>query len=485
MGRQSLGERMTAIAVAWPARPAVVAIDAAGHGVEVLSWADLESRTRHVAAQLAAAARTAPRAMIAWVPGSSTVPGVVTLLGGLRAGLTVAILDASAPPAERERQLVAVRNSHGDVRSVDDLLRREDAHDGASERADRPDDPSGQGSWILMTGGTTGLFRPIRGHRPPVWNPHRGAPLLLQRTGWLDGQVQLVAGPLHHAAPLTSFVEGVLSGNTMVITNGYYPELLFDLVEEYRVEWVQLTPVHMRMADRLLASRGHQWRRVRAVLHTAAPCPAETKLAWIDALGPGRVFEMYAATEAIGTTLCTGTEWLQRPGTVGRGFMTKVRILDERHRDLGAGQVGEIYLRSLLGLASSGRYRGLGGFESAGDHGRLDDDGYLYVSGRADDLVLVGAENVYLGEVEKALLAHDDLLDAAVVAVADDALMTTLHAYVVPRAGTTVDERALRGHCRGQLPPAKRPQAFHVVTDLPRNEAGKLLRFRLSAMSSR
>ncbi|WP_280243020.1 AMP-binding protein [Nocardia abscessus] len=458
----SLGQRISELAERHPERIAVVAVDAHTGDIEQSTWAALDRQTAHVAARLAAAEDGIP----VWLTITNALPDIVLLLGALRAGLLVAPLNATVPAAERERYVDAVRTAFGDGTALTDLL---DVREGPSA----PPEPLG-GGWILLTGGTTGVPKPILGPEPPRWNPARGAPLSLQRARWRPGQVQLVLGPLHHAAPFTSFLDGVLSGNTLVVANGYYPELLFELINRFHVEWLQLAPVHMTMAEPLLGE--YSMNSLRAILHTSAPCPHRTKLAWIGALGPERVFEMYGATEGIGTTLCDGSEWLARPGTVGRGFLTRIRIADPSGRALRPWEVGEVWMRTVGNAAAPGSSVRSGGYRSVGDHGYLDSEGFLFLRGRGDDVVIVGGENVYLGEVEAALLRHPAVADAAVRAVEDEVYGVRLAADVVLRAGCHTDTAALKRHCREQLPEYKRPRSYRVVAELPRNAAGKLIR---------
>lgn len=471
---QSLGRRLARLSQRHPDRPAVIVADVRTDKVEEVTWAELDRDTGAIARALDATAH----GPAAWLPIGNSLPDIVTLLGALRAGLTVAAVNTAAPESERLRSVGAVRTAFGEVVPLTTLLGRVDPGrgpvgvDGGNGVDERPG-----GGWILLTGGSTGTPKAVRSRRPPCWHPERGAPLLMRAAGWRPGQVQLVLGPLHHAAPFTCFLDGVLSGNTVVLTNGYYPELLFQLVERFEVEWMQLAPVHMTMAEPLLARpASRSLAALRAVLHTSAPCPARTKQAWIRALGPEKVFETYAATEGIGLTLCDGTEWLARPGTVGRGFLTRIRIVDAEGREVPAGRTGEVWMRGFDGPGASAPTRRGGGFHSVGDHGRLDAEGYLFLHGRADDLVIVGGENVYLGEVEAALLRSAEVVDAVVRAVEDDVYGVRLVADVVLRRESTADAAALKRHCREQLPEYKRPKDFRIVPEVARNAAGKLVR---------
>ncbi|MBY8852547.1 AMP-binding protein, partial [Saccharothrix sp. MB29] len=136
---------------------------------------------------------------------------------------------------------------------------------------------------------------------------------MIRQTGWRTGQRQLIVGPLYHAAPFTVFVDALLDLNTVVLQPFFAAQWTVDLVRQRRIEWVQLTPTHMREILMLADADPAAFTSVRALLHTAAACDAETKRGWIDLLGPERVFELYGATEGIGVTLARGDEWLARP----------------------------------------------------------------------------------------------------------------------------------------------------------------------------
>jgi bile acid-coenzyme A ligase len=221
-----------------------------------------------------------------------------------------------------------------------------------------------------------------------------------------------------------------------------------------------------------------------AILHTSAPCPDEVKRRWIARLGGERVFEMYGSTQMTGSTFCDGVEWLARPGTVGRPFRsTEVLIADRDGKPLPPGEVGEVFMRSPWTRAFDRersrllRTRG-DGFFSIGDTGRTDGDGYLYLSGRLDDVVGINGVNVNTREVESVLLTHQAVADVAVVRRPDRLLGEVLHAMIVPSGqADPPDIASLREHCKGLISPHKIPMTADVVDTLPRSHAGKVERF--------
>ncbi|MFK4100720.1 class I adenylate-forming enzyme family protein [Streptomyces sp. NPDC019531] len=479
-----LGDRLCRLAAEQGDRPAVITVDLEQR-TETLNWHELESLSAALAERFSAVRPhdADRRNAVVAVPAAHTLTSIVELVAVLRAGLVAAPLDAQAPPADRNARLEVIARAAGQPVTPEELLRGKVANTGSPATA--------HGGYLLLTGGTTGEPKPILRPGVPTWHPRVGPPLLLRETGWRTGQTHLVVGPLHHAAPFTHLLDGLLSGNTMVLPTMFYPELMVDLVEHYRIEWMQLTPTHMRLCDRILSSRAEALSSLRGVLHTAAPCPPDTKRVWVDAIGPERVYEMYAATEGMGVTLCRGSEWLARPGTVGRGFMTRIRIYDDEGHRLPPGETGVVHMCSPLGRraprvmrlgtgpASGVRPAGHDGFSTAGDHGRLDAAGYLYLAGRQDDLVIIGGENVYTNDVTEVVLSHPDVADACVIPESDDLLGAVLTALVQPRTGTAPTSQDIADHCRRHLARHKVPQQVRLVERLPRSAAGKLLRPQL------
>jgi bile acid-coenzyme A ligase len=302
------------------------------------------------------------------------------------------------------------------------------------------------------------------------------------------GQVQLIAGPLYHNSPFSWGPIGLFEEHTLVVMERFDAARAVDLIERHRVNFGFLVPTMMKRILDLPGLRREAFASVHAFFHTAAPCPSWLKRAWIDLLGPERLYEAYGATEAVGSTVIRGDEWLEHPGSVGRPQDCDLRILDEDGRDVPAGQVGEIYMRP---RAAGPTYRYLGsppaaatpdGYVSVGDMGWVDGEGYLYLADRRVDLVIVGGANVYPAEVEAALLQHPQVQDVAVIGLPDADRGKRVHAVIQPRdpqAPPAVD--ALDAHCRTRLAPYKVPRSYEFLAALPRDESGKIRRSALVA----
>jgi bile acid-coenzyme A ligase len=224
------------------------------------------------------------------------------------------------------------------------------------------------------------------------------------------------------------------------------------------------------------------------VWHLAAPCPPWLKEAWIDWLGADVIWELYAGTEAQAATIISGHEWLEHRGTVGRPNGGQMKIVRADGTDAEAGEVGEIYMRpSDDESVRTYRYVGAearridGGWESLGDMGWMDADGYLYLTDRQTDMILAGGANIYPAEIEAALDEHPRVRSCAVIGLPDDDLGNRVHAIVQTDDGTAIDVDELRAHLEERLVRYKVPRTFEFTGEPLRDDAGKLRRSALRA----
>jgi bile acid-coenzyme A ligase len=221
---------------------------------------------------------------------------------------------------------------------------------------------------------------------------------------------------------------------------------------------------------------------LRIVYHLAAPCPAWLKQAWIDWLGPDAIWEMYGGTEAQAATVISGSEWIDHQGSVGRPVLGEMVIRGDDGAAVEVGEVGEVWMRSADSDEATYRYVGAtakerDGWESLGDHGWMDSDGYLYLTGRETDMILVGGANVYPAEIEAALDEHPAVRSSCVIGLPHDDLGSTLHAIVELKEDA--DDDALLDFLKARLARYKLPRAFERV-DVPlRDDAGKVRRSTL------
>ncbi len=355
--------------------------------------------------------------------------------------------------------------------------------DGWDDFSDAPVAPRVAPSWKAPTsGGSTGRPKVILSTSPADADSLEQLAAVLRVR---ERDVLLTPAPLHHNGPFLSASLTLLRGGHVVLMERFDPEHALALIEHHRVGWVYAVPTIMSRIAKLpvQVTAAADLTSVHTLFHMAAPCAPWLKHWWIDRLGADAVWELYAGTEVQAITVISGTDWLQRPGSVGRPLIGEIAILDEAGAPLPTGEIGEVFLRPSNGLPTyrylGGTAKAVDGWESLGDLGHLDADGYLYLSDRAADMVLVGGINVYPAEVEAALDAHPAVASSCVVGLPDEDLGNRLHAVIQLTAD--LDDADLLAFLADRLAPHKRPRTLSR-SDVPlRDDAGKVRRSAVRA----
>lgn len=334
--------------------------------------------------------------------------------------------------------------------------------------------------WKAPTsGGSTGRPKIIVSREPAAFDPEEDPPLGLARDRAL-----LVPGPLYHNAPFSMSAGGLLYGNHVVVMARFDAARCLEWLERYSIDWTLMVPTMMHRIWRLEEAERNRYdlSSLRILLHLGAPCPAWLKEEWIHWLGPDRICELYGGTESQSVTWITGREWLEHRGSVGRPITGRMRVLDPEGHELPPGETGEIYMMPDGGPGSTYHYIGdeaasREGWESLGDLGWMDDQGYIYVTDRQSDMILSGGANVYPAEVEAALESHPLVRSSAVIGLPDDDLGQRVHALV--HATGRIGDDELRTHLAERLARYKIPRSFEYVSAPLRDDAGKLRRSAL------
>ena len=338
---------------------------------------------------------------------------------------------------------------------------------------------------VIYTSGTTG--RP-KGVVHPHVDPQVGFEAqkgLVELWGFRSDDVHLMVGPAYHTMPGAYVAQHLFVGATSVLMPKFDAAECLRLIATERVTTSAMVPAHfVRILELPAAVRArYDLSSIRRILHAAAPCPPDVKRRIMEVFPPGSVWEFYGATEGPGTII-PPDEWLAKPGSVGRPWPgVAVKILDDAGRECGPGEVGTIYLSSRGGARfryhnaeekTAAAFRG--DFFTVGDVGHLDADGYLFISDRKHDMNISGGVNIYPREIEHVVIEHPDVVDVAVLGVADARWGEAVAAVVERRPGSALDAAALQAWCRERMADYKIPRHVQFVTELPRDPNGKVLK---------
>lgn len=334
----------------------------------------------------------------------------------------------------------------------------------------------------MTSGGSTGRPKLIVSSIPAVWDLD-GTMLEIHQQGGM-----LIPGPMYHNGPFMWGMSALFKGNTVVVTTRFDAEQTLSIIEQYRIDVVYMVPTMMQRIWKLPEDirTKYDMSSLRALWHLASPCPEWLKDRFIEWLGAGVIWELYGGTEGIGSTIINGTEWLAHRGSVGKPDEScEMKIVGENGETLAPNEIGELYMRPASGPGSTYRYVGadakiLGdGWESLGDLGRIDEDGYLYLADRNTDMILSGGANIYPAEVEAAIDGYGPVRSSAVIGLPDEEMGNMVHAIVDAPGG--ISEQELLDYLSDRLVRYKIPRTIEFVSEPLRDDAGKSRRKQLRA----
>jgi len=404
---------------------------------------------------------------------------VEAVLGVWKSGATPLILPAKMPAAELDAVLALAKPAL--VIGTSGTVPPADLGDTSSARLD----PVVPKWWrASVSGGSTGRPKLIISSKPGVADPDERT-MYLRRDG-----CTFIPGPLYHGAPFLVGFWSLFRGCHLVLLERFSPEGALAAIAGHRANYTLMVPTMMSRIWKLPREVKDQadLGSLDVLLHLGAACPVWLKQAWIDWIGPSRVHELYAGTEGQAMTWIRGDEWLAHRGSVGRPVGgARMAAFDADMSLLPAGEVGEIFMLPPAGAAPTYDYvgadkRAIDGWESLGDMGYVDADGYVYIVDRRTDMIVTGGANVYPAEVEQAIDEHPGVVTSAVVGLPDDDLGHRVHAIVeiaTAQAGSGLDAASLAAFLAERLVRYKIPRTFEFTTDPLRDEQGKVRRATL------
>ena len=439
--------------------------------VELLTAADAEEAQRRAAGALLASGVTSGDRVAFCLPSSAAL--LCAVLGALRVGIVPVLLNSTLLDSERD---VLVADAEPAVLVTDaDALARLDRGPAVILA------PSPLARPMHYTSGTTGRSK---GVWSGLWEADTAAAALADEAAlWSfgPGDVHLVCSPMYHSVSVRFAGGTLLAGGSCVVLDRFdavTAAAALDGAFGPAPTTTFLAPTALARLLGLPDSGPDRFARLRLVVHAGSPCPPTLKRAALALVPDGALWEFYGSTEGQ-FTVCSPAEWVERPGTVGRARPGRALTVDPdgtvwcRPPEFGRFE----YWRDGRGTAAAWR----DGSFTVGDLGRLDDDGYLYLDGRRDDLVITGGVNVYPADVEAALSEVPGVEEVAVFGLPDERWGQRVCAAVVARAGTGEAAllAAVADHAASRLAGYKRPKQYAVVAALPRTATGKVRRLAL------
>ncbi len=375
------------------------------------------------------------------------------------------LMDEAA--GDRKRWVAWNEGENAGDTTIDDLI------EGQDEDSDL-DAPDNTGKIVLLTSGSTGTPKGASRGQPDILEP---LVAVFSRIPLKVREPTFFAAPLFHAWGFLQFNLGLLLSSTFVLRRKFDPEATLAAIEEHEATALAIVPV---MLQRILEldeekKKEHDLTSLKVVASSGGALDGELSEQWMDEFGDN-LYNLYGSTEVAWAAIAEPDDLRAAPGTSGKPPPgTTLKIYDEDGNEQPAGETGEIFVGNemLLEEYTSGENEEMrDGHMSTGDLGHLDDDGRLFVEGRADDMIVSGGENVYPEEVEEALQQHGKVSEAAVVGVEDDEFGERLKAFVVTEGEVSDDE--LKSHVKDNLAKYKVPREIEFVDELPRKPQGKV-----------
>jgi len=349
---------------------------------------------------------------------------------------------------------------------------------------------------MIYTSGTTGNPKGVR-RQPP--SPEQavatrglvaklfGASEYLDRN--MEDIVAMAAGPLYHSTPNGWMGFFFNNGANLILEPRFDAERLLQLIERHKVTHLLTVPT---MFVRLLklpedVRKKYDLSSLRFVMHGAAPCSPIVKKEMMDWWGPV-IFEHYGGTETGALTFVTPQEWLKKPGTVGKAMLSDivVRVLDEAGRDCPPNVPGEVagWYKDYANFTYHGddakrAKADRKGLVALGDVGYLDEDGYLFLSGRSSDMIISGGVNIYPAEIEGVLVKMPGVADCGVFGIPDEEFGEQVCAYVQLQPGAKISASDVKAYLRDKVAGYKVPKTVEFSDALPREDSGKIFKRKL------
>lgn len=452
-------------------------------GTEVgLSWSTLESRANQIARRLRRQVQPGEVVAIA-LPNEPL--HILATLASWKLGARVLPLRSDLPPWEFDRLL----DLAGPAACIAADSRHRNAVTPAELEATAGDDDTPlpdqipSSTQLVASSGSTGTPKliaiPARGVIGGDAQAHFSV--------GADRGTTLVVSPLYHVNGFAFAAPNLLEGKRVFVMERFDARQAVRLVQAHQVTHTVMVPTMLQRIAALDDVVPEQLVSLETVIYGGATIPGWVVDRWLELIPPDRFVFLYGSSERLAVCSMTGKEWPAHRGSTGKPMDADMKVVGPGGETLGPGHIGELYFRPPAGRALF-HYIGRDtpkptpdGYLSLGDMGSVDEEGYVYIADRRNDMIVTGGANVFPAEVEAALSEHPQVVDQVVIGLDDTEWGRRVHAIVEPVDITDPpDVEALRQHCRDRLAAYKVPKSFEVVERVPRTAAGKVNRAQMS-----
>jgi fatty-acyl-CoA synthase len=336
-------------------------------------------------------------------------------------------------------------------------------------------------SIIILTSGTTGTPKGANRSTPPSLAPIGG---VLSHVPFKAGEVTSLPAPMFHALGYLHATIAMMLGSTLVLRRRFKPATVLADLEKHQVTAMVVVPIMLaRILDQLEKTEPRpDLSKLRIVFVSGSQLGSELATRAMKDLGPV-IYNLYGSTEIAFASIARPQDLQKNPATVGPVVKgVKVKLFDENGKEVPKGEVGRIFVGNTFpfqGYTGGGHKQIIDGLMSSGDVGYFDEDGLLYVSGRDDEMIVSGGENVFPAEVEDLISGHPEVVEATALGVEDKDWGHRLRAFVVKAEGASIDEEAIKAYVKENLARYKVPREVVFLDELPRNPTGKILKREL------
>lgn len=448
------------------------------------SWTDLDRKSDAVAAALLDMGVEKNPATIL-VLTRDAVDHATISYGAWKAGQTILCLPPGIGSVEGKAIISRIGRTIAAGAKVDwyegDILSLNDVKEGHKPEKDPVSDPL----MLVATGGSTGIPKLVDVLGAGLFTPGAFLGGLNSALKRLPRAKAFIMTPLSHGAGAATAYMAAFEETQVTTLEKFDPEVALWAIEKFQLQQITTVPT---MMHRMLQSPRFATANldsIKSLVHTGGHADPADKETWINRIGAEKVLEVWGSSESVGHAVITGDEWLAHRGSVGKPVNCRVAIIGPDGKEVPTGEIGEIFVQPLIPRVnldrkyykSDLRMKSLNGYVSFGDLGYVDKDGYLYIAGRTDDLIITGGANVYPDEVEILIRRLPGVEDCVVVGKPDRDLDLAVHAVISLKPGAkemSIEE--LRAALAGQLSAYKLPRSVEYRSELPRTDAGKIRR---------